>query len=269
VPTGRNGRCRPRVARGRGDAAGGQADEDDEGEPAHAPTPTRVANHRYCLEVMQLSLLLYLHGGVGCRGAGWVLRLLARYLPAGVPASTTVLNWCCRLGLDVLRRAPQRRDDWIFVIDHTVALGELKCFVVLGIPAARLPETGYSPRHGDMTVLAVEVMASSSGVRVAAVLEQVSARTGVPVQIVCDHGSDLRKGIALFRRQAPELRGDLRHLPCRRHAVEGALARQRTLAGVSETGGHHLEPLPTDRPGVSAAAAPAHQGALHGRRCAY
>jgi hypothetical protein len=186
-----------------GDAAGGQADEDDEGEPAHAPTPTRVANHRHPLEVMQLSLLLYLHGGVGCRGVGWVLRLLAGCLPPGVPASTTVLNWCCRLGLDVLRRAPQRRDDWIFVIDHTVALGELKCFVVLGIPAARLPETGYSPRHGDMTVLAVEVMASSSGVRVAAVLEQVSARTGVPVQIVCDHGSDLRKGIALFRRQAP------------------------------------------------------------------
>jgi hypothetical protein len=31
----------------------------------------------------------------------------------------------------------------------------------------------------------------------------VSARTGVPVQIVCDHGSDLRKGIALFRQQAP------------------------------------------------------------------
>jgi hypothetical protein len=193
-------------AEGRGrasDASGGQADEDDEGEPAHSAMPTRVANHRYCLEVMQLSLQLYLHGGFGCRGVGWILHLLAGYLPPGVPSWTTVLNWCCRLGLGVLQHAPQRRDDWIFVIDHTVALGELKCFVVLGIPAARLPETGYSPRHGDMTVLAVEVMASSSGVRVAAVLEQVSARTGEPVQIVCDHGSDLRKGIALFRRQAP------------------------------------------------------------------
>jgi hypothetical protein len=38
---------------------------------------------------------------------------------------------------------------------------------------------------------------------VAAVLEQVSARTGAPVQIVADHGSNLRKGIALFRQQAP------------------------------------------------------------------
>jgi hypothetical protein len=42
---------------------------------------------------------LYLHAGFGCRGVSWVLRLLAGYLPLGVPASTTVLNWCCRLGL--------------------------------------------------------------------------------------------------------------------------------------------------------------------------
>ena len=185
------------------DGAGGEADEGGGEQPPAAPVPTQVVNHQHCLEVMQLSLQLYLHAGLGCRGVSWVLRLLAGYLPPGVPASTTVLNWCCRLGLGVLRRALERRDDWIFVIDHTVALGELKCFVVLGIPAARLPETGYSPRHGDMTVLAVEVMANSTGVRVAAVLEQVSARTGVPVQIVCDHGSDLRKGIALFRQQAP------------------------------------------------------------------
>lgn len=184
------------------DASSAETEEDSGEEPPAALVPTRVANHHHSLEVMQLSLQLYLHASLGCRGVSWILSLLAGYVPLGVPASTTVLNWCCRLGLGVLRRPPPRRDDWIFVIDHTVALGTLKCFVVLGIPASRLPETGYSPRHGDMTVLAVEVAANSTGVRVAAVLEQVSARTGVPVQIVCDHGSDLRKGIALFRQQA-------------------------------------------------------------------
>jgi hypothetical protein len=128
---------------------------------------------------------------------------LAGYLPLGVPASTTVLNWCYRLGLAVLQRPLPRRDDWIFVIDHTVALGAQKCLVVLGIPATRLAEIGYSPRHCDMTVLAVEVTAKSTGLWVAAVLGEVSTRAGVPVQIVSDHGSDVRKGIALFRQQAP------------------------------------------------------------------
>lgn len=184
-------------------ASGGETDEVSGEEPPTALVPTRLTNHHHSPEVMQLSLQLYLHASFGCRGVSWVLRLLAGYLPLGVPAATTVLNGCYRLGLAVLRRPLPRRDDWIFVIDHTVALGALKCLVVLGMPASRLAESGYSPRHGDMTVLAVEVTANSTGVWVAAVLEQVSARTGVPVQIVCDHGSDLRKGIALFRQQAP------------------------------------------------------------------
>jgi hypothetical protein len=184
-------------------ACGGEAEVDRGEGPSLSLVPTRVANHHHSLEVMQLSLQLYLHASFGCRGVSWVLRLLAGYLPLSVPASTTVLNWCCRLGLAVLQRLPARRDDWIFVIDETVGLGELKCLVVLGIPAARLAETGYSPRHCDMTVLAVEVTANSTGVWVAAVLQQVSARSGVPVQIVSDHGSDVRKGIALFRQQAP------------------------------------------------------------------
>jgi len=184
-------------------ASGGETGEASGEGPPTALAPTRLANHHHSLEVMQLSLQLYLHASFGCRGVSWVLRLLAGWLPLGVPAATTVLNWCYRLGLAVLRRPPPRRDDWIFVIDHTLALGALKCLVVLGIPASRLAESGYSPRHGDMTVLAVEVTANSTGVWVAAVLEQVSARTGVPVQIVGDHGSDLCKGIALFRQQAP------------------------------------------------------------------
>jgi hypothetical protein len=184
-------------------ASGGETDKERGEEPPMALVPTRLANHHYSLEVMQLSLQLYLHASFGCRGVSSVLRLLAGYLPLGVPASTTVLNWCCRLGLALLQRPLPRRDDWIFVIDETVGLGALKCLVVLGIPVARLAETGYSPRHGDMTVLAVEMTLKSTGIWVAAVLEQVSARTGVPVQIVADHGSDVRKGIALFRQQAP------------------------------------------------------------------
>jgi hypothetical protein len=185
------------------DASGGETGEESGEEPPTALVPTRLTNHHHSLEVMQLSLQLYLHASFGCRGVSWVLRLLAGYLPLGVPASTTVLNWCCRLGLAVLQRPLPRRDDWIFVIDETVGLGALKCLIVLGIPAGRLAETGYSPRHCDMTVLAVEMTLKSTGIWVAAVLEQVSARTGVPVQIVADHGSDVRKGIALFRQQAP------------------------------------------------------------------
>ncbi|WPL15341.1 hypothetical protein Thiowin_00232 [Thiorhodovibrio winogradskyi] len=180
-------------------------DKPREGEdtPSAPLLATPVANHHYSLEVMELCLQMYLHTSIGCRGVSWVMQLFGNHLPVGVPAYTTVLNWVYRLGLAVLQHPLPRRDDWIFILDNTIALGELKCLVVLGIPASRLAETGYSPSHRDMTVLAVEITANSTGVWVEAVLRHVAARTGEPVQIVSDHGSDLRKGIALYRQQAP------------------------------------------------------------------
>ncbi|NEX23769.1 hypothetical protein G3480_26485, partial [Thiorhodococcus mannitoliphagus] len=76
--------------------------------------------------------------------------------------------------------------------------------MILGIPAMRLIETDYSPNHHAMQVLAIEVTTHSTGPWVASVLRDVAERTGRPVQIVADHGSDLHKGITLFQqKQAP------------------------------------------------------------------
>jgi hypothetical protein len=87
------------AAEGRVPASGVGGGEANANANEEALVPTRVANHHHSLEVMQLSLQLYLHASFGCRGVSWVLRLLAGRLPLSVPASTTVLNWCCRLGL--------------------------------------------------------------------------------------------------------------------------------------------------------------------------
>jgi hypothetical protein len=176
---------------------------DGEAEPEE---PSREAlcvpaRHQYSVMVIALTLQLYLHTGLGRRGVRRVLELLAPWQALAVPGSTTVLNWLYRCGLALLQRAPERREDWIYVIDHTVSLGEAKCLVILGIPVSALAECGYSPPHRAMTVLAVEVTTHSTGAWVAGMLAQTAARTGMPVQIVADHGSDLHKGIALFQDQ--------------------------------------------------------------------
>jgi hypothetical protein len=154
--------------------------------------------------VMQLAIRMVLDAGVGSRGVSRVLDLFGTYFPVAAPAYTSVLNWVYRCGLHVLKRPVQRRTDWILVLDHTIALGESKCLVVLGIPASELQRVGYSPGHRDMQVIAVEVTERSTGPWVADVLARVSERIGPAVQIVADHGSDLRKGIALFQQQSPE-----------------------------------------------------------------
>jgi hypothetical protein len=184
-------------------ASGSQAHGGEEDTPSQALLATPVAHHHYSLEVMELCLQLYLHTNLGCRGVSLVMQILENVLPVSSPAYTTVLHWVYRLGLAVLQRPLPRRDDWIFIVDQTIALGELKCLVVLGIPASHLANTGYSPKHRDMFVLAVEITAHSTGLWVEEILKRVAERAGEPVQIVSDHGSDLRKGIALYRQQAP------------------------------------------------------------------
>jgi hypothetical protein len=157
------------------------------------------ARHHYPALTIVATLQLYLHTGLGSRGVRRVLELVAPRPTPQAPGSSTVFNWLYRCGLALLQQPPERCGDWIYVIDHTLGLGERKCLVILGIPVRRLAACGYSPPQQAMQVLAVEVTSHSTGTWVAEVLAQTSARTGVPVQIVADHGSDLSKGIALFR----------------------------------------------------------------------
>ena len=64
--------------------------------------------------------------------------------------------------------------------------------------------TGYSPRHSDMTVLAVEITKKSTGAWIEGVLTRVAQQAGEPVQILSDHGSDVRKGVSLFCQSRPQ-----------------------------------------------------------------
>jgi hypothetical protein len=102
------------------------------------------AGHHYSTMVMQLAIRMVLDASVGSRGVHRVLDLLGTYFPVPAPAYTTVLNWLYRGGLHVLKRPVERRTDWILVLDHTIALGQSKGLVVLGIPASQLERTGYS-----------------------------------------------------------------------------------------------------------------------------
>ena len=179
-------------------------DEDPPRGSASLQPSTPVAHHHYSLEVMEFSLHLYLHVHLGCRSVTEVLRRLSAPEAVEVPAYTTVLNWCYRLGLALLQRPQPRREDWIFILDLTLSCGELKCLVLLGLPASRLTETGYSPRHTDMTVLAVEITTKSTGAWIEGVLTRVAQQAGEPVQILSDHGGDVRKGVSLFCQSRPQ-----------------------------------------------------------------
>lgn len=84
----------------------------------------------------------------GSRGVARVLQLLPT--PLAAPTHRTVLNWLYRYGLYVLNRAVERGTDWIWIADHTIAIGPLKCLVILGIPASALAAIRDRPSYRDL-----------------------------------------------------------------------------------------------------------------------
>jgi len=164
--------------------------------------------HRHTALVIRLTLLWHLDAHVSLRGVVVVLAsllgLLVGVLPRRLPCPQTVRLWLQRVGLYLLRRTLPRLSDWVFIVDHTIRLGQRKCLLILGTSLARVRDPAGALGHHDVVVLDLWVTARCTGEDVAERLRAVAARVGTPRQIVSDHGSDLTKGIGLFQAEQAE-----------------------------------------------------------------
>ena len=122
-------------------------------------------------------------------------------LPLSVPSWYTGRLWLLRLGFYKLTRKKQKAADWIWIIDHTIQWGSEKCLVILGLRQRDLPVAETILNHEEVEPIALFPVTSSNGQIVYQQLERATEYTGVPKQIISDHGTDLKKGIELFCEQ--------------------------------------------------------------------
>jgi hypothetical protein len=121
-----------------------------------------------------------------------------------IPHWTTVRLWMQRLGHAVLTAPKVHSEDWAWLVDHSVQIGQEKCLVILGIRLAALPPPGTAPAASDLELIALVPRPSWTAPEVDATLQEAVARTGVPRVIVDDHGGDLTGGVQLFQERHPE-----------------------------------------------------------------
>jgi hypothetical protein len=147
-----------------------------------------------------VSLVIDCSASLNCTAS--VIRLFgpaARHDETAPDASTGRL-WILRIGLAALLRPKVIADDWIWLIDHSIQIGQSKCLVILGI---RLRDFVIARplAHQDMELIALVPMKKATKHTVAKCLLNAVAETGVPRAILSDHGADLHGAITIFRRQ--------------------------------------------------------------------
>ena len=117
-------------------------------------------------------------------------------------------------GLYELQRPKEMASDWVWLVDHTIQLGQVKCLLIVAVRLSAWESQGRgSLEHGDLTVLALEPMRESTGPQVQAHLEQATDQTGMPRAILSDGGKDIKKALAGFREQHPAVAelSDIKH----------------------------------------------------------
>jgi hypothetical protein len=119
------------------------------------------------------------------------------------PDGSTGRSWLMRLGLAALLRPKVIADDWAWMIDHSIQIGQCKCLVILGLRLSELPED-RALAHRDLEPIALVPMTGSTKQAVAACLEEAVAQTGAPRVILDDHGPDLHGGVEIFRAAHPQ-----------------------------------------------------------------
>jgi hypothetical protein len=165
--------------------------------------------------VIGLVFDLVIAAAVSLRAVPAVLQVFQKHLPQlpHIPSANGGQLWLIRLGLYEITRPKEKTDDRVWLLDHTIQIGTLKCLLVVSV---RLKAWQAHPRpleHHDLEVLALEPVTVSNGAVVQQQLESLAKQVGVPKQLVSDHGSDLKNGIDGFCQLHPETRAchDIKH----------------------------------------------------------
>ena len=165
-----------------------------------------IDSHGFGAGVIALFLQLVVVAGVSLRGASRVLATVGEALGLALPVPnwTTGRPWLLRMGHAMLTTPLAQADDWAWLIDHSVQIGQEKCLVILGVRLSDLPPRGQSLRHEDLHLVDLIPAKSWTRAQVDEALEKAVGRTGVPRVIVDDHGADLTGGVALFQQRHPQ-----------------------------------------------------------------
>jgi hypothetical protein len=158
------------------------------------------SHQQYSVGCLSLFRALVLSVATSLRCAGRVLELVWAVWeqPGAVPTWGTGRWWVLRVGYYKLRRPKEQAEDWVWIVAHTSQLGTHRCVVILGLWLSAWPARGQCLRPEDVEPLVLEPVVQSTGELVYQQLAATLKKTGVPREIISDHGGDVQAGVEQF-----------------------------------------------------------------------
>ncbi len=153
--------------------------------------------------LLWINMILVATTGLRCASRAISVCLDAFQINVKVPSWYTGRYWFMRLGYYKFTRAKQIANDWVWIIDHSVQIGQEKCLLILGARLSELP-IDRPLSFSDLEPIDLIPMRKSNGEIVYTQLEETIIKTGVPRQIISDHGPDIKAGITKFLSEHPE-----------------------------------------------------------------
>ena len=88
-----------------------------------------VRGHHYNLQTIQVCVKQVLEAGNSYRGVCQTMKIFAENFNIESPHYSSIREWLERIGLYELNREKQQLQDWIYVVDLTLELGQEKALV--------------------------------------------------------------------------------------------------------------------------------------------
>lgn len=172
--------------------------------------------YRYSISCIFLFIRIYLTNSSGLRASQISVSISLEMVlnDSNAPHWKTCQSWVLKLGYYKLQNIElDKKHDWVWIIDHSIQLGTEKCFIVLGMRKIDVPKDGTINKV-DIQLLSMSFMQKSNGEIIEKILEDLSNQLGVvPRQIISDEGSDLVKGVQLFKKKHKKVlvTNDIKH----------------------------------------------------------
>lgn len=176
---------------------------------ARGPTESaeRASGHHYSLRVMLIAINWVCEANASFRAAGRCFQVLkqAQGSDEESPSFWAIRFWVLRVGFYELQRPKPQANDWVLIVDSTIAVGQHKALVILGVRLGELEQRGFNLGHQDVSTLELRVLGQCTGQAVRESLEAATQAVGEPRAIVSDAGSEVRNGVRLFQTDHPEV----------------------------------------------------------------